>query len=104
MSEHTEHSDALAGEELDLAQYEAEFVVESDGLTIAAYCIDGEYLLDFDWEDGSIWEPLNDPAVFEEFTANLLTRLTGEVAVNPSDVLEDLLQEEDPAAGACSLG
>jgi hypothetical protein len=103
MSEHVEQCEALTDEELDLSQYEAEFVVESDGLTIAAYCDHDDYVLDFDWEDGSKWEPLNDPELFEEFTANLLTRLTGEVEVNPADVLDDLLQGDGGEAEACAV-
>ena len=103
MSEHVEQCEALTDEELDLSQYEAEFVVESDGLTIAAYCIGDDYVLDFSWEDGSKWEPLNDPELFEEFTANLLTRLTGEVEVNPADVLDDLLQGDGGEAEACAV-
>ena len=95
--------EAVDRDQVDLSGYEPEFVVEYDGMTIAAYCINDDYVLDFDWDDGSKWEPLNDPELFEEFTANLLTRLTGEVEVNPADVLDDLLQRDGGEAEACAV-
>lgn len=88
--------DAAPEEELDLSQYEPEFVVEDDGLTIAAYEVDDQYVLDFDWADDSKWAPLGDPELFEKFTNELLGRLCNEDEVSPACVLDKIAQREVP--------
>jgi len=85
-------------DQVDLSGYEPEFVVEDDGMTIAAYCIGDEYILDFSWEEGSQWEPLDDPELFAQFTDELMKRLEtniNEAGTSPAEVLDFVVQGED---------
>lgn len=74
-----------AGERIDLDAYEPVFEGEEDGLLIKGYEIEGQFVLDFDWEPGGKWAFLDDEAQFKQFTVGLLERLTG-VAMASVDV------------------
>lgn len=86
----------VSSDAVDLSQHEPEFVVEDDGLKIAAYEIGDEYVLDFDWADDSKWAPLGDPELFEKFTNELLARLMNEEETSPAYVLDRVIQREVP--------
>jgi len=84
--------EAVDRDQVDLSGYEPEFVVE-DG-----YCIGDEYILDFSWEEGSKWEPLDEPELFAQFTDELMKRLEtniNEEGTSPAEVLDFVVQGED---------
>lgn len=66
------------GVDMDLDAYEPIFEGDEEGLVIKGYEIDGQFLLDFDWEPEGRWSFLSDTEVFEEFVVGLLERLTGQ--------------------------
>jgi len=90
--------EAVDRDQVDLSGYEPEFVVEYDGMTIAAYCIGDEYILDFSWEEGSKWEPLDEPELFAQFTDELMKRLEANIneeGTSPAEVLDFVVQGKD---------
>ena len=90
--------EAVDRDQVDLSGYEPEFVVEYDGMTIAAYCIGDEYILDFSWKEGSQWEPLADPELFAQFTDELMKRLEAsinEAGTSLAEVLDFVVKGED---------
>mgnify|MGYP006275253049 CR=1 FL=1 len=95
------------GCEVDLGQYEPQWSDERDGLRINAYEVDGQLILDFDWEPGGTWDQLEDPAVFAQFAKKTLEALcdNGEemVVVSLEDSDAPAKQEEAPAAAECTL-
>jgi|LauGreDrversion4_2_1035121.scaffolds.fasta_scaffold732595_2 hypothetical protein len=95
------------GCEVDLGQYEPQWSEERDGLRINAYEVDGQLILDFDWEPGGTWDQLEDPAVFAQFAKKTLEALCGHgedvVVVDLDGPDAPIGQEETPAAAECTL-
>lgn len=87
------------GSQVDLDAHEPLFAGEDDGLVVKGYEIDGEYVLDFDWDPESKWAFLEDEDAFREFTAGLISRLAG-VEMTSVDI-DALKIKHDPSS---SLG
>jgi len=93
------------GCEYDLSQYEPQWREERDGLRVEAYDIDGQLILDFDWEPGGTWDQLEESGVFEQFAKKMLEALCGEemevAMLEGNDALD--AQQQTPATSGCSL-
>lgn len=63
---------------IDLTGHEPVLHVEDEGLDIRGYEIDGEFILDFDWQPGSRWSFLDEEAKFKAFVVSWLEEMTGE--------------------------
>jgi hypothetical protein len=83
------------GIDIDLSEYEPEFEGSDDGLIVRGYEVDGQFLLDFDWEPDSKWAFLDDKTVFEEFVLKFLEQLSGETLT--SEEVESLEVKHAPA-------
>jgi len=83
------------GIDIDLSDYEPEFEGSDDGLIVRGYEVDGQFLLDFDWEPDSKWAFLDDKTVFEEFVLKFLEELSGETLT--SEEVESLEVKHAPA-------
>ncbi len=74
--------DMEIGSMVNVDDYEPVFQAEDDGLVIKAYEIDGEFLLDFDWEPNGKWAVLEDDAMFRKFAVGIIERITGQTIDN----------------------
>lgn len=71
-------SKIVSGVDADLSQYEPTFEGSENGLIVRGYEIEGEYVLDFDWEPDSQWAFLDDDEAFKSFVVKFLEGIYGE--------------------------
>jgi len=70
--------ESTAADLMNLQEHEPVFHIEDDGLGIRGYEIEGQFIVDFDWEPGSQWEFLEDEEAFQEYVVRWLEEMTGE--------------------------
>lgn len=93
-------SDALMAVDLELEDREPFDLLEHEGLTVRFYELDGQLVLDFDYDPEGVWAYLEEPEALKAFAQQLLDRLGDE----PQDPVA-AGSEAGPgcASGACPL-
>lgn len=71
-------AEANAAAALDLQGREPVLQFAEDGLQVKGYRIDGDFVLDFDWEPGGSWSFLDDLEAFKAFVVRWLEQMTGQ--------------------------
>jgi hypothetical protein len=88
---------------VNLDDYEPVLEDENDGLVIKIYEIDGEFLIDFDWEPNGKWAVLEDDAMFREFAVGIIERITGR-AMSSAEVEDPHCSHHSKQSGAEEIG
>jgi hypothetical protein len=77
--------DLTKGVAVDFSGHEPVLHIEDEGLDIRGYEIDGEFVLDFDWDPEGKWSFLEVEEDFMAFVVKWLEEMTGQ-ALEPAEI------------------